>query len=414
MRVRLLPVEVKVVNRDDPAKTWTTGPVTSGPLAYTSPTISEVADVKNGDLISWSVPGLTDGSFQWWATGPSGSRKDAPPSVTSNEWKLEDPLDWLPGKWRIHCRYTPSSGSAMEFDFEQSLGYRSPHITVIGWINGNDIVLPSGTDKPLLRTWPVGTTPDWFSVETWMSSLPTRLTFLAQLAVGDVYTIPMAPDGARRYVNSHLIKNSPNVEPPADFTTIWPGYSDRKMVDFSALRNFKDDTELFRAFHQFQVRFDLTESGEIKDEPVLLIPSSDTAEIGITPTDLGDLSAEIGPHNNRIVKAGESLQINPKSRRTLTAQLPQDIAQINHGRVSTSGLMNGGLISERLNNLIVPWIWSMIVFSGESANAGSTQVPPHEIFPSYHLLYNGRRIDSLTYRISSEIIEQFIQLGEAP
>jgi hypothetical protein len=225
---------------------------------------------------------------------------------------------------------------------------------------------------------------------------------------------PLTPDPARRYVNSHLIKYSPNTEPTSDFTTDWPGKADRKMVDLTALRNFKADKELFRAFHQFQVRFELDESGKIKGEPLYLIPSSDTTEGGFTPTDVGNLPSELGPFNNQIVKAGESITFNPKSGRALTAKLPDDIAQINQGRLDTNGPFSGGHQSRQLNDLIVPWIWSMITFSGDYARSGSTQVPAHEIFPSYHILYNGRRIDSLTYHISSEIIENFIRLGENP
>jgi hypothetical protein len=206
-------VEVKVVNRDNPAKTWTIGPATSGPLAYTSPTISEVSDVKNGDLISWSVPGLTGGSFQWWATGPNNSRKDAASSVTSNEWKLEDPLDWLPGKWRIHCKHTPSSGSAVEFDFEQNLGYRSPHITVIGWINGNEIILPVGSSPvDILAVNVFGQlqqVQSSESISTIMGSISSRLPFMGALANYGVFlgatggyprykVAPLTPDPVRR------------------------------------------------------------------------------------------------------------------------------------------------------------------------------------------------------------------------
>jgi hypothetical protein len=254
-----------------------------------------VSDVKNGDLISWSVPGLTGGSFQWWATGPNNSRKDAASSVTSNEWKLEDPLDWLPGKWRIHCKHTPSSGSAVEFDFEQNLGYRSPHITVIGWINGNEIILPVGSSPvDILAVNVFGQlqqVQSSESISTIMGSISSRLPFMGALANYGVFlgatggyprykVAPLTPDPARHYINSHLIKFSPNVEPTSDFTIDWPGKANRKMVNLSALRDFKADKRLFRAFHQFQVRFELDESAKIKGEPVYLIPSSDTTECG--------------------------------------------------------------------------------------------------------------------------------------
>jgi len=410
-------VEIKVVNRDDPAKTWTTGPVTSGPLAYTSPIISEVSDVKNGDLISWSVPGLTGGSFQWWATGPSGSRKDAPSSVTSNEWKLEDPLDWLPGKWRIHCRYTPSSGAATEFDFEQNFGYRSPDITVIGWIDGAQIILPSGADKPLLRTWPSGTYPSPLSVETWMSNVGTRTVFLIEIALGDVYTVPLSPNPARKYVNAHLLKFSPNDEPPAEFLKLWPGLEGRRMVDETVLAEFRDNPIKYRSFHRFQAKFELDDTGKIKGTPQY-IGVGPKSKVGKTPIDWFpewmEPVGETGPHDGMVNTAGTSIQFNPKNGKTHSAKLVDDFEQYSQGRISTSGMMSGGQISQKINNLKVPWIWSIIEFGAAHAKAGSTATPEHEIFPVYHVYYNGRRIDTLTNSISEAKAEEFIQLGEAP
>jgi hypothetical protein len=45
------------------------------------------------------------------------------------------------------------------------------------------------------------------------------------------------------------------------------------------------------------------------------------------------------------------------------------------------------------------------------AKAGITAIPEHEIFPVYHVYYNGRRIDPLTNSISEAKMEEFIQLG---
>ncbi|WP_461785052.1 Ig-like domain-containing protein [Prosthecobacter sp.] len=406
--ITLLPVEVKVVNRDDPTKTWTTGSVTSGPLAYTSPTISEVPDVKNGDLISWSVPGLTSGSFQWWATGPSGSRKDAPSSVTGNEWKLEDPLDWLPGKWRIHCRYTPSSGAAAEFDFEQNLGYRSPDITVIGWIDGAQIILPSGSDIVPSSSY------RGYDYATVMDSFVYRNGFLLDVASltgsSPNWTTPHTPDGGRKYVNAYLIKSSPNEAPPAEFLKEWPGLEGRKTVNEVVLNNFANDKKKFRSFHRFQARFELDDSGKIKGSPHYL---KQRTQVGDTPVDwLPDPPGETGPHDGTVNTTGVSIQFNPKNGKTHSAKLADDFEQYTQGRISTSGMMSGGHISKQLNNLKVPWIWSLIEFGVTHAKAGTFAVPEHEIFPVYHVYYNGKRLDTLTNSISEAKLEQFIQLGE--
>ena len=45
---------------------------------------------------------------------------------------------------------------------------------------------------------------------------------------------------------------------------------------------------------------------------------------------------------------------------------------------------------------------------------GSTPVHEHEIFPVYHLYFNGVRLDQHLNRISRAIMEQFIQLGDNP
>jgi hypothetical protein len=406
--VRLLPVEVKVVNRDDPTKNWDTGPVTSGP-AFTSPTISEVSDVKNGDLISWKIPGLTGGTFQWWAAGPNGSRKDAPTSVTTSEWKLEDPLDWLPGNWRIHCRYTPSGGAATEFDFEQKIGYRSADITVLGWIDGTKIDLPAQYAALVPQTVNgVGAHP----IGDIMDSFTMRGSFLYHIGTGFPYTIPLTPDGARQYVNAYLIKNSPNNVPPATFTTTWSGYPGRRMVDDQALTDFYGETDKYRSFHRFQVRFELENNGTIKGQPTYI---KRMTAVGVTPVDwLPDPTGETGPHDKEVNTTGAVVQFNPKNGKQHSASLANDFEQYTQGRISTSGTLSGGSVSKNLNNLKVPWIWSIIEFDAQHARSGSTPIHEHEIFPVYHLYYNGVRLDQHSNTISRAIMEQFIQLGDNP
>ena len=46
------------------------------------------------------------------------------------------------------------------------------------------------------------------------------------------------------------------------------------------------------------------------------------------------------------------------------------------------------------------------------AKAGTTTAPEHEIFPVYHVYFNGKRLDTLTNSISEAKLDEFIQLGE--
>lgn len=299
----------------------------------------------------------------------------------------------------------------MEFDFEQKLGYRSPDITVLGWIDGTKIDLPAehwakipatigvpGAVEP-----PIGEIMDRFTL---------RGTFLATVGMGGIYTIPLMGNGAREYVNAYLLKNSPNDTPPAEFKTMWAGYDDRFMVDEEKLAEFRGDLTNFRSFHRFQARFELNDDGTIKGQPFYI--KRDT-EAGKTPVDwMEDPSGETGLHNGNVNTTGAVVQFNPKNGMQHSASLADDFEQYAQGRISTDGPLSGGNISKNLNNLKVPWIWSITEFDAQHATGGSTAIHEHEIFPVYHFYYNGVRLDQYSNTISRAILEQFIQLGDNP
>jgi len=412
LTLQVVQVEIKIVNRDEPTRTWGAGPISSVPLgfttAYTSPAIPEVPDVKNGDLISWRVLGLGSGSFKWWASGPNGFRKEAPVG-TGDEWKLEDPLDWLPGKWRIHCSYIPSGEAVAEceINFDQKLGYRTPDITVIGWIDGTQIDLP--TQYVGLAPQHMNRPGSFLPIGMIMDDHARRNGFLVGVA-GSGYTIPLSPDGARQYVNAYLIKNSPNAAPPATFTK---ELSDgRVLVDDKKLEQFRDKATNYRSFHRFQARFELDDNGKIRGTPFII--RSETA-VGDTPVDwLPDPKGETGPHDREMNSNGKIARFNPKNGRQHNASLPDGIEQYSQGRISTTGQYGGGNISKKLNNLNVPWIWSVIGFDAQGALSGALPKIEHEMFPVYHLYYNGARLDQHTNSINRTIMEEFIQLGDNP
>ncbi len=62
----------------------------------------------------------------------------------------------------------------------------------------------------------------------------------------------------------------------------------------------------------------------------------------------------------------------------------------------------------------MPWIWSVIGFDAQNAQSGTLPKFEHEMFPVYHLYYNGIRLDKHTNSINRTIMEEFIQLGDNP
>lgn len=227
---------------------------------------------------------------------------------------------------------------------------------------------------------------------------------------GSGYTIPLSPDGARQYVNAYLIKNSPNAAPPATFTK---ELSDgRVLVDDKKLEQFRDKATNYRSFHRFQARFELDDNGKIRGTPFIV--RSETA-VGDTPVDwLPDPKGETGPHDREMNSNGTIVRFNPKNGRQHNASLPDGIEQYSQGRISTSDQYGGGNISKKLNNLNVPWIWSVIGFDAQGALSGALPKIEHEMFPVYHLYYNGARLDQHTNSINRTIMEEFIQLGDNP
>jgi hypothetical protein len=212
------------------------------------------------------------------------------------------------------------------------------------------------------------------------------------------------------------MKFSPNDAPPESFQKGWPGFGDRLTLDEQTLQDFRADLKKFRSFHRFQARFDFEDNGKIKGQPFYI--KQDTA-VGVTPVDwLPDPSGETGPLDRLVNKTGAVIKFNPKNGRQHTANLPNEFEQYTQGRISTTGVLNGrfsgGGVSKNLNNLQVPWIWSLIDFDALSARAGSTRLPEHEMFPVYHLYYNGLRLNTHSSSINRAVMEQFIQLGENP
>lgn len=128
----LLPLELKVVDRDDPKKKWAD--------AKDWPSKPIYAGASCGDMVSWKLAG-TDGwsstTFTWTAEGPGGETITGPTGAGKNEWKIADGdddtandwLKWKPGKWKIKVQF-----GSTQAEFEQEVGTRTEQYFVVGTI----------------------------------------------------------------------------------------------------------------------------------------------------------------------------------------------------------------------------------------------------------------------------------------
>ncbi len=129
-RVFLLPIEMKVVDRDDPKKKW-------GSEKNHNASKPVYAGESCGDMVSWKLGGTDSWSsttFTWTAEGPGGETITGPTGAGKNEWTINDAdqdtannwLKWKPGKWKIKVQI-----GSTQAEFEQEVGWRTEDYVVI-------------------------------------------------------------------------------------------------------------------------------------------------------------------------------------------------------------------------------------------------------------------------------------------
>jgi hypothetical protein len=222
-------------------------------------------------------------------------------------------------------------------------------VTVIGWVNGSVITLPSGENSGLQ------------AALTYQS--PGCTALLALWAVNNASLLNGPADV--NYANAWLLKNSANTAPPATInpTTQLTGGN-------------------FRLFNDYQVS--LFEFGGIISSAS---STKATVEAGSTPDPCG-----IAPN-----AAGQSSPYNGAQGLT-----PSDtgVYELAEGRVGTIGQA----ISQTINGRTVPWIWNVIEFSA----TGSPSTNNNSIFPTFYVYVNGTQ--TATYPQSS--LTSFIALDD--
>jgi hypothetical protein len=307
----LLPVEVKYVDRDDPAKTW---PTTGEPQSL--PAGQAIYSGKNtGDLVSWSLPSgaLSGSTFTWTAE----RKTPESPAVTitgvtgvdKTEWKLTSPLDWKPGTYKIKCSIT-KDGTTIPLEFEQRVGVRTDDVVVVGWIDPQPIVLnTAGVQSGLLSILPTGGLSSG-SGDNEKIKAALLVKHISEIGVGSSFQIDLGPimNGTdftaftaadKTYALRWMFKFGSNSAPPADFANdsppAIPGVT--SIMDQSELATFvtKESLSNFKLINHYQVKYLTDADGKFDPPTVTYPPNKKQVWIGSTkdPSHLHTISGAI-------------------------------------------------------------------------------------------------------------------------
>jgi len=384
--VTLLPVEMKVVDRDDPKKKW-------GSEKDHNASKPVYAGESCGDMVSWKLGGTDSWSsttFTWTAEGPGGETKTGPTGAGKNEWKIADGdddtandwLKWKPGKWKIKVQI-----GSTQAEFEQEVGWRTEDYVVIGQIV--ETHTHDGDAPPLVAVgnnfWEISSPVALYrrAVLYDMLDLPvfdgvpdaardalmvTPLPITAKLSeawFGYWYLMPAGltpkgpftqahPSGNGNVQNGHrfwALQHIFNVSPDAPL--VQPTFN---ADTFDTIK----DAEQYRVIHRYKSKFVVTSDGKIDSGKVVKI--NHVAEGGPTKMNFGIAAGEFSPIWNNPAYTFFSLPKQPSETNQYQGAhaVSQDGKKLSYyatGRVGAGGQN----VNWRLMGKDAPWIFSEII-----------------------------------------------------
>lgn len=264
----LLPVEMRITDRDDPKKKWTDNVVKTAPV---------YSGKSTGDMVSWKLGGTdswTNATFSWSAEGPE--TKTGPSGTGKNEWKIADGdedtakdwLDWKPGKYKIKCIKSFAGGSSSNTEFEQEVGVRTDDVVVVGWIDPQQVPLnTTDVQSALLQVWPPGSiqTSDGDNVKLKAALLAEQIANRGVNAAFEIDVDSGTPafflsfgvdfnafsQADKTYALNWMFKYAGNPAPPADFTDNDGFFSQQEIDEFAS----KQDKALYKLLNHYQARY---------------------------------------------------------------------------------------------------------------------------------------------------------------
>ena len=257
----LLPVEVKVTDRDDPKKRWADAKNHSSSKPI-------YAGKSTGDMASWKLAGTdswTNVTFIWTAEGPGGETVTGPMGAGKNEWTINDAdedtatdwLKWKPGTWKIKVQI-----GATQAEFEQIVGVRTDDVVVVGWIDPQQVSLnSSGVQGGLTEVLPSGGLSASHGDNAKLKAA-LLLKHIAESGVGSAFQVDVGPlmigvdfsafsAADKTYALNWMFKYAGNPAPPDDFTDSEGYFSQAEVEDFAA----RNDKTLYKLLNHYQARY---------------------------------------------------------------------------------------------------------------------------------------------------------------
>jgi hypothetical protein len=307
-------MELEVVDRDDPTEKW-------GDEQDANISEPIYAGESTGDMVRWSIGdgALSSLNFTWTAEGPNGETKTGPTGVGKDEWKIANGgsdtsvnwLDWKPGVWEIKVVI----GSA-EVEFKQEIGWRTDDLLVVGQI------VPTQTH---ISDEPSGI------IETFQY----ERAIMNDVGIWGIFVLNGTFYGTTTLWTQALFKywgedRNHSQTPKGPFTTSYPdndgtvlekhrywavNYMINLAPDIPAITSRITKEELpniiqakqFRIFHQYQIKFLVTESGRFNESSVIEVQHE--ANKGITKIVGGVLANYVDIYER--LEDGETVDLGP-------------------------------------------------------------------------------------------------------
>lgn len=335
----------------------------AGTVAITSrPMI--VSGSTNGQLPYFSTLNASSSSpgiYTWSTDSPDMIRFDFPNVGATNVRILRR------GKARITVTLSTTCGRISD-----SLTFvLSEDVTVVGWINGNAISLPSGASPGLVGRL---NTPDqcFATIGTWVA---------AGQGLGPPFPA-VTTDIDRRYANAFLNKWSANNPPP------------NPLLDPESVRV---NPLLYRAFNRFEAAYEVVSN--FGNTIQAMQPLTFQTALGRTPDPCAYESVTLAAERS--------------SRDALHGVRASYVFQLNEGRIGESGQQVNAYLNKGIQGPTwagaTPWIWSSIKLDTDGRAVSLTTSAPNataQIYPTYYV-YAGQ---SLVQTIQQGDIEPFVQL----
>jgi sugar lactone lactonase YvrE len=281
-------IEARYVDRDNTSATWSSGSalLVSGKHLYGG----SIRDSARWEARTKTTVAVT--GYAWKAVGPQTYAGPA-----SSSWTVDE-INWRPGFYNVEVEVTFATGCKVKRVWGQRVGIRTDDITVIAWINEDNVPLnPAGVVDGVIYLFP----PTGMEGESNAKKVMT-MAYLGSISLGGDARPFSTPDdflspADRLYILNWMFKFGGNDQPPFEF-------ANELLLDAFPLTLYR-----YKLFNRLQVKY-LVDAGAITS----VTPIRRAVSIGWTVDPITGVllfPGEAGLHDRDfIVTSNEIHQVN--------------------------------------------------------------------------------------------------------